>query len=293
MILAGPKGLRMAAVAAAAVLCAGAQDASPLTTQKIAAGFRFTNGPAWSKEGFLVFSDTPSDRILKWAPGQEPAVLRGDAHGPAGNAFDNQGRLYTCEARARQVVRAEKDKIEVIAERWDGKRLNGPNDIVVAKNGHLYFTDPAFGSQDDTRELDFYGVYHLPPRGAMTLVAKSAGRPNGIALSPNGRELYVSDSDEHKVRAYDLDRDGAASGERTLISGIAGAPGGIRVDEAGNLYVAASGLSVYSPQGRLLRTLEEGRRVSNCAFGGPDLKWLFLSEGPDLLRVEMPVKGAY
>jgi gluconolactonase len=283
----------MAAAAAAVVLCACPQDFSSLSVQKIALGFRFTDGPAWSKDGFLVFSDTPSDRILKWVPGQQPSLLREDAHGPAGNAFDSQGRLYTCEARARRVVRTEKDKTEAIAERWEGKRLNAPNDIVVAKNGHVYFTDPAFGSQDDNRELDFYGVYHVPPRGPMILVAKSTGRPNGIALSPSGRELYVSDSDDHTIRVYDLDREGAASNERTLISGIAGAPGGIRVDEAGNLYVAASGLFVYSPQGRLVRALEENRRVTNCAFGGPDLRWLFVTEGPELIRVEMAVKGAY
>ena len=240
-----------------------------------------------------MFSDTPGDRILKWVPGREPGLLRGDAHGPSGNAFDSDGRLYTCETRGRRVVRSEKDKIQVVAERWEGKRLNGPNDIVVSKNGHVYFTDPAFGSQDDLRELDFYGVYLVPPRGPMTLVAKSAGRPNGIALSPDGRVLYVTDSDEHAVRAYDLNRDGAASNERTLISGIAGAPSGIRVDEQGNLYVAGEGLAIYSSKGRLLLTLVAGQRISNCGFGGADMKWLFLMQGPAVFRATMPAKWAY
>ena len=218
-------------------------------------------------------------------------MLRGDAHGPGGNAFDTQGRLYTCETRTRRVVRADKGKIEVIADRWQGRRLNAPNDIVVSGAGHVYFTDPAFGGQDDHRELDFYGVYHVPPKGPMTLVAKASGRPKGIALSPNGRVLYVGNSDEHNVRAYDVDRDGGTSNERLLISGIAGVPGGIRVDEQGNLYVAAEGVAIYTPQGRLLRMLEEGRRVSNCAFGEADSKSLFLTEGGEIYRVRLDPKG--
>jgi len=109
-------------------------------------------------------------------------------------------------------------------------------------------------------------------------VAKPAGRPNGIALSPNGRILYVSNSDEHNVRAYDLDRNGEASNERVLITGIAGVPGGIRVDDKGNLYVAANGIAVYTPEGRLLFTLESKELISNCAFGDADNKSLFLTE---------------
>jgi gluconolactonase len=254
----------------------------------------YTEGPAWSKDGYLIFSDTPSDRLYKWVPGQEVAVFREKAGGPGGNAFDAEGRLYTCETRARRVTRTDKKgAVEVLAERWEGKRLNAPNDIVVAKNGNAYFTDPAFGSQQDHRELDFYGVYHLPPKGPLKLVAKPAGRPNGVALSPNGRLLYVVNSDERNVRAYDLDKSGEASNERVLIAKTAGVPGGIRTDEKGNLYVAAKGVLVYSAEGKLLHTIELKAPASNCGFGEADGKTLFIATGPEVLRARLDVKGAY
>ncbi len=139
----------------------------------------------------------------------------------------------------------KKGDIEVLADKWEGKRLNAPNDIVVSKNGHVYFTDPAFGSQADTRELDFYGVYHIAPKGELRLIAKPAGRPNGIALSPNGRILYVDQFRRAQMRAYNVDRNGEASGERVIVSDIEGVPDGIRTDEKGNLYVAAKGIAVY------------------------------------------------
>src|SRR5438132_774002 len=149
-----------------------AQDFSEIKVERLATNYTFTEGPAWSKDGFLVFSDTPTDRLLRWFPGHEIEVFRSDAHGPAGNAFDAEGRLYTCETRARRVTRTDKKgAVEVLAERWEGKRLNAPNDIVVSKTGHVYFTDPAFGEQSDHRELDFYGVYEIVPKAPMKLVA--------------------------------------------------------------------------------------------------------------------------
>ena len=253
---------------------------------RIAAGYRFTEGAAWSKDNFLIFSDTPHDQLLKWVPGNRAEVFREDAHGPSGNAFDAQGRLYTCETRTRRITRTDKSgHIETVAERWEGKRLNAPAAIVVSKSGHAYFTDPAFGYQEDHRELDFYGVYHIPPKGAMELIAKPAGRPHGIALSPNGRVLYVSNADERNIRAYDLDRNGAASGERVLISGITGVPGGIAVDDEGNLFVAAEGISIYSPKGHLVRNFALPDRVSSCAFGEGDMKSLFVTARGSVYRL--------
>src|SRR3954471_1012499 len=192
----------------AMLLCA--QEFGEIKFEHLAQVYRFTEGPAWSmKDQYLIFSDTPSDRLMKWVPGTEISVFRTDAHGPAGNAFDAQGRLYTCETRTRRVTRTDKTgKIEVLADKWDGKRLNAPNGITVSKNGSVYFTDPAFGEQSDHRELDFHGVYHVPVKGPMTLVAKYTTRPHGIALSPNGKTLYVSNADEHNVRAFDLDKAG-------------------------------------------------------------------------------------
>src|SRR5262245_53713399 len=153
--------LRTLALGMALIAAASAQDFSNIHVEKVDGGYRFTEGPVWSKEGFLLFSDVPSDRILQWTPGQKTTVFRSDSHGANGNTYDALGRLYSCESRTRRVVRLDKDgKLEVIADKWEGKRLNAPNDIVVNKAGHVYFTDPAFGEQADHRELDFYGVYH-------------------------------------------------------------------------------------------------------------------------------------
>jgi gluconolactonase len=278
-------------LAAAFALACGAQELPNVELARIAAGYRFTEGAAWSKDNYLIFSDTPHDQLLKWAPGSKAEVFREDAHGPAGNAFDAQGRLYTCETRTRRVTRTDKNgKIETLADRWEGKRLNAPAAVAVSKTGHVYFTDPAFGYQEDHRELGFYGVYHIPPKGAMELVAKPDGRPHGIGLSPNGRVLYVSNADEHNIRAYDLDRNGEASGERVLVSGIAGVPGGIAVDGDGNLYVASNGVSIYSPQGQLMRYLGLPEPVSSCALGEADMKSVFATARGLVYRLRMEDK---
>jgi len=272
-------------------LSCGAQEFADIELARIAVGYRFTEGAAWSKDNYLIFSDTPHDQLLKLTLGSRPEVFREDAHGPSGNAFDVQGRLYTCETRTRRVTRTDKNgKIETLAERWEGKRLNAPAAVVVSKSGHVYFTDPAFGYQEDHRELNFYGVYHIPPKGAMEVVAKPAGRPHGIALSPNGRILYVSNADEHNIRAYDLDRNGEASGERVLVSGIAGAPGGMAVDAEGNLFVATKGISIYDPQGHPLRTLGLAEPASSCVLGEGDMKSLFVTARGFVYRLRLGEK---
>jgi len=270
------------------VLPLPAQDVPALQVEKIAHGFLYTEGPAWSRDGYLLFSDIPSGRILKITPDGSPEPYREASNGAAGNAFDAQGRLYTCETHARRVTRTDKKgRIEVLADKWEGKRLNAPNDIVVAKSGHAYFTDPAFGKQQDSRELDFYGVYHISPKGQLTVVAKPAGRPNGIALSPNGRILYVANSDERNIRAYDVDRDGETSNERVAVSNIDGIPDGIRVGENGNLYVAAKVIAIYSPEGKLLSTIPVAETPSNCAFGDADLQTLYITARTSLYRVRL------
>ncbi|HEY1242067.1 MAG TPA: SMP-30/gluconolactonase/LRE family protein [Bryobacteraceae bacterium] len=262
------------------------EDPSNFVTERLAAGYRFTEGPAWSKDGFLIFSDTPNDQLLKWVPGRKVELLRQNANGASGNAFDAQGRLYTCETRTRRVTRTDKNGVvEVIADGWQGKRLNAPAGIAVSKSGHVYFTDPAFGHQSDERELDFYGVYHIPPKGPIEVVARPAGRPHGIVLSPNGRTLYVSNADEHNVRAYDVDRSGAVSNERVLISKISGVPAGLCVDEKGKLYVAANGIGIYTPQGQLEHTIEMTDPVSACAVVDVEPLTIFATSRGTVYRV--------
>jgi gluconolactonase len=182
--------------------------------------------------------------------------------------------------------------MQVLADKWEGKRLNAPNDIVIRKDGHVYFTDPAFGNQADTRELDFYGVYHITPKGELGLIAKPTGRPNGIAFAPGGRVLYVANSDEHNVRAYDVDHNGDVSGERVVISGVSGVPDGIRVDEKGNIYVAANGVAIYDAHGKLTETIEFSETPANCAFGDSDLQTLYVTARTSVYRVRRNVKGA-
>lgn len=270
-----------------------AQDFSKIQIEKVASGYAYTEGPVWSREGFLLFSDVPNNTIHRWTPGEGVELFRKESNGANGNAFDPQGRLYTCETRGRRVTRTSRTgKIEVLAESYEGKRLNAPNDIVVRKDGNVYFTDPAFGAQQEGRELDFFGVYHITSKGQLSLIAKPGGRPNGITLSPDGRILYVANSDERNIRAYDLDRGGTASNEREVIRDIDGVPDGIRTDEKGNIYVTANKLAVYTPQGKLIESITFPEMPRNLAFGDPDFQSLYVTARTSIYRVRLDVKGA-
>ncbi len=271
---------------------AAAQDFTDVKVERVAVNLRFAEGPVWSPEGFLLFSDTVSNKLHKFIPGKGEEAFADIAGGPSGNGYDAQGRLYTCEFRERRITRTAKNKTEVIAARFEGKRFNAPNDIIVRRDGHIYFTDPAFGNQQDTRELDFYGVFHVTPKGEVEAIAKWKTRPNGIALSPNGRTLYVSDSDARIVRAFDLDKNGTGSNERIVIEKIAGVPGGIRTDEKGNLWLAAKSVFVYSPQGQELGHLDLADAPSNLAFGDADYQTLFVTAHSVVYRVRIGVKGS-
>ncbi|MBL8228081.1 MAG: SMP-30/gluconolactonase/LRE family protein [Bryobacterales bacterium] len=269
-----------------------AQDFTDLKVEKVAGNYRFTEGPVWSREGFLIFSDVPNNRVVKWVPGVGVQTFRDNSAGTNGNTFDPQGRLISCESRTRRVVRKTKDGWEVLADKYQGKRLNAPNDVVVRKDGHIYFTDPAFGEQIEGRELDFYGIYHITPKGELELMAKPKGRPNGVTLSPNGRILYVANSDERVIYAYDLDGSGKAANERVFVKDIDGPPDGIRTDEKGNLYVTCNQLAIYTPQGKLLKTIEFAETPRNCAFGDPDFQTLYVTALTSVYRVRLNVKGA-
>jgi gluconolactonase len=271
-----------------------AQSFSDVTVETLVRDARYAEGPVWSPEGFLLFSDTVTDQIRKWTPGKGASDYASRPGGAGGNAYDEEGRLYTCEFHERRVTRTGKNgKTEVIAARFEGKRLNAPSDIVVRRDGNAYFTDPAFGNQQDTRELDFYGVYRIKTNGELESVARWKTRPNGITLSPNGRLLYVADSDARLIRVYDLAGNGAASNERVFLDKIAGVPGGLRTDEKGNVYAAAKAVFVYSPKGEMLKEIQLQETPSNLAFGDKDLTSLYVTARTALYRVRAGgMKGA-
>ena len=222
-----------------------AQDFSQLQVEEVATGFKGGEGSVWSREGFLLFSDYSQDRIYKYIPGKAPEVYREGSNGANGNTMDRQGRLYSCEYKARRVTRTDrKGRIEVLVDRFEGKRFNAPNDIVVRRDGHVYFTDPLY-TPLDVRDLDFYGIYHVTPKGQIEAIARMQTRPNGVTLSPDGKILYVGN--ERTILAYDLNRNGQASNERVIIADLPGGPDGIRTDAKGNLYLTSGGIAVYRP----------------------------------------------
>ncbi len=278
-------------VAAACGIVAG-QDFSKLEFEKVAGGYQFVEGPAWSHAGYLLFSDIPARKILRYTPGKGVDVFVEDSNGANGNAFDAKGRLYSCEGSGRRVVRRDKSgKVEVLADKFEGKPFNQPNDVVVRKDGHIYFSDPAWGSAYQTRQLD-WGVYHITPKGELEVIARPKGRPNGLAFSPDGKILYVDNSDEKNVRAYDVDREGKTSNERVVVSGIEGVPDGMRVDVRGNLYVTANAVEIYSAEGKHLGSVKLPEVPANCAFGDTDLQTLYVTARTSLYKIRMPVKGA-
>jgi gluconolactonase len=281
-------------LAGAAQSFADAQSFSDLTVETLVRDAHYAEGPVWSKEGFLLFSDTVTDQIKKWIPGKGLSDYASRPGGASGNAYDDDGRLYTCEFHERRVTRTGSNgKTDVLASRFEGKRLNAPSGIVVRDDGNAYFTDPAFGNQQDARELDFYGVYRIKSNGQLEALARWKTRPNGITLSPNGRLLYVADSDARLIRVYDLAGSGAASGERVFVENIEGVPGGLRTDEKGNLYVAAKSVFVYSPKGAMLKEIQLGQTPTNLAFGDKDFSSLYITARSALYRVRAGgMKGA-
>jgi gluconolactonase len=276
---------------ALSVTIAGAQDFDHLQIEQIASGFAGGEGPVWSRQGFLLFSDYDVDRIYKYVPGKTPEVYREASNGANGNAMDRQGRLYTCEYKSRRVTRTDRaGKIEVLADKFEGKRFNAPNDIVVRRDGHVYFSDPLYTPLDH-RDLDFFGVYHIMPKGKLEAIAKWKTRPNGVTLSPDGKILYVADTEEKSIHGFDLDREGHASNDRVVIANLEGGADGIRTDRKGNLYLAVRGVVVYSPEGKLLGKIHPPVNPRNIAFGDKDFKTLYMI-GNALSRVRLDVAGS-
>lgn len=276
----------------AAALTLAAEDYSRLKVEKIATGFPGAEGPVWSRDGYLLFSDFENKNIHRYDPGKGVSLFRAGSNGANGNTLDREGRLYTCEYVSRRVTRTSKDgKVEVLADRFEGKRFNAPNDIVVRRDGHVYFTDPLF-TPLDKRDLDFWGVYHMTPQGKLEVFAKPQGRPNGIALSPDGKTLYVANTDEQNIRAYEAGPDGRPSDERVLIAKLPSRPDGMRVDRNGNLFITGRHIAVYSAKGEPLGQIEMPEGARNCAFGDADLRTLYITGQVSLFRVRVETPGS-
>ena len=283
----------------------------------LADGFQWAEGPVW-KDGALLFSDVPGNVIHRWKEGEGVSVfLRpsgyagpnppGREHGSNGLTLDARGALVMADHSNRQVAQLDETRFKktTLADRYEGKRLNSPNDLVYRANGDLYFTDPPFGlarlDDDPAKELAHNGVYRLTPDGALTLVARDLGFPNGIAFSPDGRTLYVSNADAKRPiwMAYDVAADGSLARGRVLFDASAqvhegrpGVPDGLKVDREGNLFAAGpGGVYVLSPEGRHLGTIRTGQPTANVAFG-EDGRTLFVTANHQLLRVRLTTTGA-
>ncbi|MDJ0693312.1 SMP-30/gluconolactonase/LRE family protein [Mastigocoleus sp. MO_188.B34] len=265
--------------------------------EKIAEGFKFTEGPLWHPDGFLLFSDIPADTIYQWKPGEKARVFRRPSGNANGNTFDKQGRLISGEHGNRRVSRMGKNgKVVTLASKYQGKRLNSPNDLAVKSDGSIYFTDPPYGIKSEDEELGFYGVYRLAPDGKLTLLVKDFVRPNGIAFSPDESKLYVNDSDQGHIRVFDVKPDG------TLTNGSIfaqqkdktkeGVPDGMKVDIKGNVYsTGPGGVWVFSPTGELLGVIEVPEPPANLAWGGEDYKTLYMTARKSVYSVRLKVPG--
>ncbi|MEW5741878.1 MAG: SMP-30/gluconolactonase/LRE family protein, partial [Myxococcota bacterium] len=262
--------------------------------------FSFTEGPLWlPAEGALLFTDIPNNRIWRLAPPATFTVFREPSGRANGLAMDPQGRLLACEHDNRRVSRTLADGgLETVADRWDGGRLNSPNDAIVRSDGTVYFTDPPYGvPAGQQRELNFQGVFRVDPSGALHLVASDMNRPNGVMLSLDERTLYVADTAANLVRAWDVAPDGATSNPRTLVptttvGGGGGGGDGMALDLAGNLYVTTNGgVKVFRPDGGYRGRIVLPEAPANVSFGDADGRTLYVTARAGLYRVRLLVPG--
>lgn len=282
--------------------------------EKLADGFLFIEGPLWHPDGYLLFSDPNANQIYRWAPdGQVSVYLTksgytgpdiGDYGQPGSNGLtlDAQGRLTVDQHGNRRVVRIERNGIiTVLADRYDGKRLNSPNDLVYRSDGSLYFTDPPFGLprffDDPNKELPYSGVYRWAD-GVVQLLTTDLSGPNGIAFSPDEKYLYVSNWDVKKkvIMRYAVNPDGSLSDGRVFYD-VTGAPGaealdGLKVDQSGNVYASGpGGLWILSPTGKHLGTIRGPELAANFAWGDADGRTLYLTARTGLYRIRLRIPG--
>jgi gluconolactonase len=288
--------------------------------EKLAEGFTWAEGPVWTTEGggALLFSDVPNNVVHKWKEGEgitdflKPGgytgkVPRGGNLGPNGLTFDGAGHLILCQHGDRRVARLEADKsFATVVGRYEGRRLNSPNDVVVKSNGDLYFTDPPYGFEgvDEKiapKELQFAGVYRRDAKGVLHLLTKELKFPNGIAFSPDEKTLYVANSDPDNAiwMAYDVKADGGVEHGRKLFDATAmvkagkkGLPDGLKVDQHGNLFATGpGGVFVFSAAGKHLGTIVTGEPTANVGFGG-DGSVLYMTAHDKLCRIQTKTRAA-
>jgi gluconolactonase len=287
--------------------------------EKLAEGFDWSEGPVWRKRtGDLLFSDVPGNTIFRWKDGEgvsiflRPAGYAGPSpvgreHGTNGLTLDAQGRLIIADHGWRQVSRLDETRWlkTAVADRYQGKRFNSPNDVVVRSNGDVYFTDPPYGldglNDSPAKEQPHNGVYRVTPNGEVTLLTTELPFPNGLAFSPDERTLYVANSDPARAvwMAFDLRADGTLGPGRVLFdatplarAGKRGAPDGFKVDRAGNLWATGpGGVLVITPQGKHLGTIATGQATANCAWGD-DGSTLYITADSQLLRIRTNARGA-
>lgn len=263
-------------------------------------------GPVWAPAlGGLVFSDVRRNRMRLIRTDGRVETFREPSNNTNGNTLDREGRLITCEHRTARVVRREADgAMTVLAERFEGGRLNSPNDVVAARDGALWFTDPSYGidqaAEGEPRASEQRGryVYRLPPEGGLTAVARNFKQPNGLAFSPDERILYVCESGgpqegaASEIRAFDVSG-GALSGGRVFATVPEGVPDGVKVDTDGRVYAGTGdGVRIWAADGRFLGRIPTEGPCANIAFGGPDGRRLFICAGKRVLAVETKARGA-
>jgi gluconolactonase len=278
--------------------------------EKLAEGYRWAEGPAYfPAHRSLVFSDIPNDRMLRWdeTTGQT-GVFRHAAGHANGNTVDREGRLVTCEHGHRRVSRTEHDgAITVIADRYEGKRLNSPNDVVVKSDGSIWFTDPAYGIDSDYEghkgesEIGACHVYRVDPRsGAIRIVADDFVRPNGLAFSPDERLLYIADSGaSHRpdgpkhIRVFQVSDEGRPSGGDVFATCTSAVFDGFRIDDGGRIWAGVGdGVHCLDTDGTLIGKVHLPERAANVVFGGPKRNRLFITATTALYAVLLPVNGA-
>ena len=270
------------------------------TVRRLARGFHFTEGPVWDQAGgYLLFSDIPGNRIIRWAPGESISDFRVPSGKSNGLTIDRQGRLIACEHANRRVSRTEKDgTVVTVASHYKNRRLNSPNDVVVKSDGGIYFTDPPYGLNPvygamGEPELPFYGVYRVAPDGDISLLISDCV-PNGLAFSPDESLLYVADTERNYLLVFDVNAAGKTSNGRIFaeIRGEPLAPDGLKVDVEGNIYVTGDeGIWVLNPEGKRLGVIAVPELPANLAWGDPDWKTLYITARSSLYRVRLNVAG--